>query len=200
MEARLVLDASTRAAERNDYDEEAAAALLLMLLTRGWGRAIADARLRAAVTVAEDVRIAEDLPAGPLPGARIDYAAARYASRWRRASAQARADGASRRLAKRSATKALKGYGGMVAVTEASVAYNSAREAAAFDFAVRSRETVHLEWSAELDRRTCPTCESRDGERTLAIVGWGGDGPGAVHPRCRCTSRIIVEGRRRFAA
>jgi hypothetical protein len=42
------------------------------------------------------------------------------------------------------------------------------------------------EWSAELDRRTCPVCEGADGTiRPLGMSFPAGE-PGAVHPRCRC--------------
>lgn len=75
------------------------------------------------------------------------------------------------------------------AATEVAHAFNDERErqtdevskAYAVPFIVKA-------WDATLDKRTCNVCARRDGTLQFIGLSFPDDGPGKVHPNCRCVS------------
>lgn len=76
-----------------------------------------------------------------------------------------------------------------IGVTENAEAFNRERREAVLQIA--GRAALVEVWDATLDKRTCEECLKLDGTRAPVGVGFpGGAVPGAVHPRCRCTSHF----------
>lgn len=76
-----------------------------------------------------------------------------------------------------------------IGVTENAEAFNHERRDAVAQLA--ERYALVEVWDATLDKRTCEECLKLDGTRAPVGVGFpGGAVPGAVHPRCRCTSHF----------
>lgn len=124
-----------------------------------------------------------DAPAGRLAEEAIrDIVRARiiadsYAKRWEKA---AEASGIE------TASAATLGSVERIAATESAEAFNAGRLRA-----VRGYSFMRV-WDAQLDRRTCPVCESTDGTIVGASEPFPIGEPGAVHPNCRCTWQIIT--------
>lgn len=82
----------------------------------------------------------------------------------------------------------------LTAATEASEAWNAAREQAIRD-AIRREPALRLEffkvWDSELDKRTCDICAHAHGTIVLADEDFPDGTPGHVHPRCRCTEHLL---------
>ena len=180
---------------REERDEESAAAILALLTMRALLRSAETVRRRAVITLTQNLG---DLERVTLLGDHVvDPRAERYSQRarakWIRAAREARAEGLSPRQARNAASKRVRPYLSLVGETEAARAYNIERADIAARYARQTGELVLLEWDATLDRRTCGECEYMHGQRVSVLDGWRGQGPGEVHPRCRCVSLIIVE-------
>jgi hypothetical protein len=76
-----------------------------------------------------------------------------------------------------------------IATTETAQGFTSERVAVARSQLAPNYDLIET-WDATLDRRTCPTCSSMDGERAGRNGFAGGQRPGGVHPRCRCVSHF----------
>lgn len=83
------------------------------------------------------------------------------------------------------------------AATEVHQAYNDEFEELGAQVAQQKDQTTWVpliarKWNALLDR-ACPTCRPLDGTYALLGLGFrGGLEPGHVHPRCRCSSTLVV--------
>lgn len=82
------------------------------------------------------------------------------------------------------------------ATTEVAVAFNDEHEDGTDEIAEKHSDAEWLPavlklWNALLDR-ACPVCAGHDGEITVIGVGFsGGDVPGSVHARCRCSESLV---------
>jgi hypothetical protein len=80
-----------------------------------------------------------------------------------------------------------------VATSEAAEAYNDEHHAALQDavrYGVLDAEDLVREWSAEID--SCEHCWPLDGVQVGINDEFpGGEEPGSVHPRCRCTEILV---------
>lgn len=110
------------------------------------------------------------------------------------------ADGGTLRSGARAAASRLD----TIAATETAAEFNLARaETVAQTVRANASEawvsSLYRVWDATLDRRTCPTCEALDGSMVPAAEDFpGGQRPGRVHSRCRCTESIaVVQTKRR---
>lgn len=120
----------------------------------------------------------------------------RYTSDLRVEIKAAEAEGLSKADAVEQALIKLEGRGAAIAETETSQAWNLGRRKAVKD-AVREAKShglVVLEcWVTEFGPNTCERCEFADGE-TIRLGDTFSEGvPGAVHPRCKCTSIYLYE-------
>lgn len=117
----------------------------------------------------------------------------RYAIDWGAALRSWLGQGAPKATAAELATRQLQGRAAGIAGTEASQTYNGARRTAA-RAASRGTGLVALErWVTEFGPNTCHRCEFADGE-TIRLGDDFAEGiPGAVHPRCHCTSIYLYE-------
>jgi hypothetical protein len=81
-----------------------------------------------------------------------------------------------------------------IAATENAKAFNDERVRASSTFQLGTVVVTKL-WDSTLDARTCPICESLDGQivPVAADFTYGGRAvvPGRVHPFCRCTFHLI---------
>ncbi len=98
---------------------------------------------------------------------------------------EAQADGAAPAQAFAKAAEAVRSRVDTIAASESSARFSEARAELA---AKTGGRDFLLEWSAQLDRRTCPLCDSLHGQTYPAGGDLNGYTPGAVHARCRCTS------------
>lgn len=77
------------------------------------------------------------------------------------------------------------------ATTETVEAFNAERRAIYSAVSkLPEAEGLREQWHAELDRRTCATCESLDGELS-DIGGSFAEGRPPLHSRCRCWTEVI---------
>lgn len=117
----------------------------------------------------------------------------RYASGWGGFLKQAEREGLSRAEAARKASAEMSRTAAGIAGTEASQAYNGARRKAVLA-ASRSTNLVLLEkWVTEFGPNTCERCDFADGQIVRAGDDFPEGVPGAVHPRCHCTSIFLYE-------
>lgn len=196
-ELSRAMEEATKQAEEQEGPDEEAAILLLFLLRSILSRGYVATRQRARRTLERQLEgLAVDEVRDLADVARAHRYAQRSSARWLRKTRELRGDGASRKGARRGARKATRGYRNLVSSSEVSRTYNQEREELARQHARRTGDDVWLVWDASLDRRTCPTCVDKDGTKVLASEGWGGLGPGSVHPGCRCTSTVTSQSSR----
>lgn len=117
------------------------------------------------------------------------------ASHWRSAASKVAEETTdARRVAKATAT-AERFRVRMVATTEASRAFNEARDEAYTAIAdsvdPRAAEQPWREWDATLDKDTCKVCDRADGSMVPLDEDFNAGTPGKVHPHCRCIEQIV---------
>ncbi len=79
-----------------------------------------------------------------------------------------------------------------IAITENAQAINEQRREVISQLTSQYNVPLVEVWDATLDQRTCESCMALDGAESIDGAGFpGGEVPGAVHPRCRCTSHFI---------
>lgn len=75
------------------------------------------------------------------------------------------------------------------AATEVAHAFNDERERQTDEVSkAYTAPFVIKVWDATLDKRTCNVCARRDGTLQFIGLSFPDDGPGKVHPNCRCVS------------
>jgi predicted aldo/keto reductase-like oxidoreductase len=75
------------------------------------------------------------------------------------------------------------------AATEVAHAFNDERERQTDEVSkAYTAPFVIKVWDATLDKRTCNVCARRDGTLQFIGLSFHDDGPGKVHPNCRCVS------------
>jgi hypothetical protein len=77
-----------------------------------------------------------------------------------------------------------------IAISEASQSFNQERRAIVRE-QIATRSGVTEIWDAQLD--ACQVCDWLNGKRTVMGSFPGGQSPGGVHPRCRCTCHFEVD-------
>lgn len=112
----------------------------------------------------------------------------RYAARWYDA---AEAADLTAPEAAATANQAVSARAKTIAITESSNAFSLERRREMARVAADSRIEILERWDAMLDHLTCDACQSADGETILLGDSFVEGLPGAVHPRCRCTSHYI---------
>lgn len=82
------------------------------------------------------------------------------------------------------------------AVTETAHAYNDEHREAARDaerYGLLDGDVLLREWSALLDRRTCPECSALHGAHAPLHGSFPGrNEPGNMHPNCRCIEVMVA--------
>lgn len=147
---------------------------------------------------------ADSLPELPMPSDSVQAdrqesrkVAAGFAEAWRSAAAGALVDTGDnvrlRALVARS-TAATAHHVDRIAATENAQAFNDERVRASSTFQLGTVVVTKL-WDSTLDARTCPICESLDGQIVPVAADFTHGGrvvvPGRVHPFCRCTFHLI---------
>jgi len=129
---------------------------------------------------------------------RANYVASRFSRYWSESAIMAAADGESASASATQATNRQEFRIKMVAVTEASNAWNDERQGEMVQLEkekpisrIATPLLIFSEWDAAMDRRTCDICETQHGKIRPAGVSFSvGDPP--VHPNCRCGLMLVV--------
>jgi hypothetical protein len=128
----------------------------------------------------------------PMDAWRAARAARGYASSWLIVARRARDAGVRRPAV--AATRAQAWRLEMGVTTENAWAAGQEKDRIYRDFARKNARLARgllKVWDAELDRRTCPTCEGAHGEMVPLHDEFSNGVPGGVHPRCRCSSHVV---------